>query len=455
MRRWYSWIAVAVILIGVLFWGVGEWNNRQRVANALESNYQRDFYTVLNQVGQLESLLSKGLVSSSPRQQVFFLTEVWSRATMAQATLGQLPFMELNLAKSRKFLAQLGDYAYVIAKKIAGGEQLEDQQREQLQKFYLEIKEYGTVLRQAERELNATGYRWAQAMNKPIFKKIGSDISKDESEKFDGIKDMEQRFDGLPSLIYDGPFSDEEGKGEPKGLTRQKEAITPKEAEQIAEDFVNQGEAWNYKAVRNNEVNGNIPAFGITLDGRGNRGLVTADVSVQSGQVLAFLNSRPVSESKISKGEAEEKAQSFLEERKLEGLEKTYSVTENNTCWIVFAAKEEGVRLYPDQVKIQVALDDGEIIGFDGMMYYMNHHKRELPEPKLSRKEAMEKLSPKLTVKSNRLALIPLSGNREILTYEFLTEYQGEDYLVYINALTGDEENILKLILAPQGELAI
>lgn len=455
MRRWYTWAVAAVILAGVLFLSYGEWNNRQRLANALESNYQRDFYTVLNQVGQLEALLSKGLVSSAPKQQVFFLTEVWGRANTAQATLGQLPFMELNLAKSRKFLAQLGDYAYVMAKKVANGEQLEPQQREQLQAFYQEVKEYGKVLRQAEKELHETGYRWAQAMQKPVFKKIGSDVAQVEQDKFDGIKDMEQRFDGLPTLIYDGPFSDGEGKGEPKSLEEQKEEVTQKEAEKIAEDFVNQGEAWDYKAIRSNEINGNLPAYGITLDGRGNPGMVTVDVSVQGGQVLSFLNSRFVTERRIDKELAEEKAQAFLEEKKLKGFEKTYGITENNTHWMVFATKEAGVRLYPDQVKVQVALDDGEIIGFDGMMYFMNHHKRELPAPELSRKEAMGKLSQELTVKSSRLALIPLSGNREVLTYEFLVEHQGEDYLVYINALTGDEENILKLILASQGELTI
>ncbi len=455
MARWYKWVLVAIVLAGIAFFSYGEWNNRQRLANALESNYQRDFYTVLNQVGQLEALLSKGLVSNAPGQQVFFLTEVWGRANTAQSTLGQLPFMELNLAKSRKFLAQLGDYAYVMAKKVANGEQLATQQRDQLLAFQQEVKEYAKALRQAEKELHETGYRWAEAMNKPVLKRIGTDIAEQEQDKLIGFKDMEQRFEGMPTLIYDGPLSDGVGREEPKGLPDDKEKITQKEAERAAEEFVNQGGDWNYEAIRSSEINGNLPAFGVTLDGRGNPGMITCDVSSQGGQVLAFLNSRFVDENRLSKEEAEEKALSFLEKKEFLGLEQTFGITENNTHWLVFTVKEGGVRLYPDQIKLQVALDDGEIIGFDGMMYFMNHHKRELPEPKLSSKEAMNKLSPDLTVKSNRLALIPLSGNKEVLTYEFLVEYHDEDYLVYINALTGDEENILKLIIAPEGELTI
>ena len=49
-----------------------------------------DFHLVVDQVGQLEALLEKGLVSGSP-QQIFLLTEIW-RNNAAQSALGQLPY---------------------------------------------------------------------------------------------------------------------------------------------------------------------------------------------------------------------------------------------------------------------------------------------------------------------------------------------------------------------------
>ena len=48
-------------------------------------------------------------------------------------------------------------------------------------------------------------------------------------------------------------------------------------------------------------------------------------------------------------------------------------------------------------------------------------------------------------VSEGRLALIPLRGNREVLTYEFECEADGT-YFVYIDALTGREANILYVI---------
>lgn len=454
MGRWYGWLIAGLLAVAVITLGFGQWRNQQRMANALESGYQRDFYTVLDQVEQLEALLGKGLVSASSRQQVFLLTEVWSRANTAQSALGQLPFTELNLSASRKFLAQMGDYAYSMAKRVAGGRELEPEHKEQLQRFYREVQEYGRVLHRTEQELHAQGYRWGTAV--AGMSPLGRQVPKTQgaAAQLDGLKEMDQRFDGLPVLIYDGPYSDQVGATEPKGLAGAAK-ISGAEAEKRAEEFVNQRDDGHYRAVRTAEVEGSISAYGVTLDGRERPGIVTVDVSIQGGKILSFLNSRPIEEANLSGEEAERKAESFLADRGFANMEKTYAITEGNSRWIVYAAKEGDIRLYPDQVKVQVALDDGEIVGFEGMMYYLNHHRRNLPEPELTQKEAAQKLADHLEVKSGRLALIPLAGGREVLTYEFIVDFEGKTYLIYINALNGEEENILKLVESPQGELTI
>ena len=48
------------------------------------------------------------------------------------------------------------------------------------------------------------------------------------------------------------------------------------------------------------------------------------------------------------------------------------------------------------------------------------------------------------------LALIPLDATREVLTYEFECE-SGGTYFVYIDAMTGEESNILYVIDSEQG----
>ena len=51
-----------------------------------------------------------------------------------------------------------------------------------------------------------------------------------------------------------------------------------------------------------------------------------------------------------------------------------------------------------------------------------------------------------MTLVGERLVLIPTPSAAELLCYEFHIELRQDPYLVYINALNGEEEVILKLL---------
>ena len=61
-----------------------------------------------------------------------------------------------------------------------------------------------------------------------------------------------------------------------------------------------------------------------------------------------------------------------------------------------------------------------------------------------------------LTVNKNQLALIPSDGGQEILCHEFnCTSPNGKKILVYVNAQTGNEEDILILYESEKGTLTM
>ena len=65
---------------------------------------------------------------------------------------------------------------------------------------------------------------------------------------------------------------------------------------------------------------------------------------------------------------------------------------------------------------------------------------------------ALEKLvNPKLELKSTNLAIIPTEWNTEILCWELKGRTEDNDFLVYINAKTGEEEDILMIINSDEG----
>lgn len=60
-----------------------------------------------------------------------------------------------------------------------------------------------------------------------------------------------------------------------------------------------------------------------------------------------------------------------------------------------------------------------------------------------------------LQLKVAGLAIIPNEINEEVLTYEFKGVVEEREYLIYINALTGAEEQVLIILNTPGGKLTM
>ena len=123
---------------------------------------------------------------------------------------------------------------------------------------------------------------------------------------------------------------------------------------------------------------------------------------------------------------------------------------------MLFRSKQGNVAIYPDQVKLKIALDDGSIIGIESEKFLVSHvEKREMVAPKITEAKAQEKVGKRLKINKISLAIIPTETNKEVLCYEFLGSYKGKDFIVYINASTGYEQRIIEIIDTPNGKLTI
>lgn len=192
--------------------------------------------------------------------------------------------------------------------------------------------------------------------------------------------------------------------------------------------------------------------FSVQLDNASEEMSTYIAVAKQGGHVIWMRNPRSASEEKLSIDQAQRKAQEFLKGLGFENMEVNYHQKYNGGILFNFALTEEDVTIYPDLVKVKVALDNGEIIAFDSTAYYTSHQDRDIPSPALSLEEARAKLRDDFEVNSSRLAIIP-KGKNEILCYEFKGTYMGDEFIVYVNAENGREEDILQLVIDENGTL--
>ncbi|MBO5713804.1 MAG: germination protein YpeB [Clostridia bacterium] len=125
----------------------------------------------------------------------------------------------------------------------------------------------------------------------------------------------------------------------------------------------------------------------------------------------------------------------------------------NNVYTVNLAYSIQGVPVYSDLVKVRVCADSGKILGMEAMTYYTNHTERVVKTPTLTVQQAQEKVSSTITIDTTRLSIVPIGNSSERLAYEFSGENNGDTYYVYIDAETGAQLQMFKVINSNNGTL--
>ena len=157
---------------------------------------------------------------------------------------------------------------------------------------------------------------------------------------------------------------------------------------------------------------------------------------------------------KINEDDADKIAQDFLNSKGFKSLEKTYFIKRAGIMTINYAYEQDGVIIYPDLIKVKIALDDGEVLGLETTGYLNNHEKRSINKSNIiSEKEAAKALSSNLNIESSRLAIIPTEFRTEIFCWELKGKIEEREFLLYVNAKTGRVEDILIVVQNENGIL--
>ncbi|MCD7741180.1 MAG: germination protein YpeB [Ruminococcus sp.] len=409
--------------------------------NLIKSSYVHALEELSEAADNINSTLEKQLYAGTAAQQSELSSKLYTQASAAKAAMAQLPLQRLNLDNTYKLLSQIGNYAQSLAEKTSDGEELTDDEYENLKTLYSYSENLSDQMWSIEQSVSAGEI--------DIYSVSDSDIDEDSELSFtDGFSELEKGYENYPTLIYDGPFSDH---------IMEKEPSMTKDAEQISESKALERASMILNISSNDlcsvtEREGNLPCYIFTDENEE----ISCAVTMQGGYVSYFLKSRQPTVTNLTLTEAVEKAEDFIYQSGYGNMKVTYYEQMQSTVVVNFAYTIDEITCYTDLIKVTVALDDGEILGFEADGYLVNHQKRAFPDETLSVLECEKQLSPYLTCESKSKALIPTDGENEVYCYEFKCKAEnGREVLVYINAQTGKEEQILILIESESGTLAI
>ena len=440
-------LSIIVVLVSILIiMGLYIYKKQRDYRQASENSYNMAFFELVDYVQNVNTYLAKALISSSSEQGAETLTNVWREANLAGAYLAQIPINSNELENTAKFLNQVSEYSYSLSRKNIKGEKLSDEDMKKLEELRKYSNDLENTLNQLSADLNDGRIKWGELTKKgnAVFATQVSNISKDS------FGNMEENFHEYSGLIYDGAFSEHITSAEKKGLTG--ENIDENEAENIAKKFIGEDKIDEITSNGKSE-NGNIISYDFSAKLKDEDRVISISVSEKGGHIVYMNSNRDINAEIISQEEADKLGKKFLDEHGFKNMKETYYLKQNGIVTINYAYLQDEVTVYSDLIKLKVALDNGEILGIETTGYLNSHEERNIGDIKISKEDATKNLNKKLDIKSENLAIIPTEWKTEILCWEFKGTIDGMDFLVYVNANTGKEEDILLIINTPNGTL--
>ncbi len=428
---WY--LLVAIVFLAAVIFFINRDMQAEEFENEIRMDYQRCFTEAVQYVDDLQLSLEKSKFVNDPGQMMRLSGEIYRQATSAAANLALLPLKTEPLEHLNEFLNQVGNYAYSLSFKMLEGEKITEEE-------YLNLK-------------NLEGYA----------KSVAAALDKNLEDLYNGTLDIRKTAEGstpsgidqvlgeietqlhdYPALIYDGPFSSHLTDRKPLFL----EGMNEISAEEALNKVKKLSKRENLEVV---EEKGNLPAFYVY----DKDGTFSAAITKKGGYLLSYLDDRTVADATVGIADAKVAASTFLESMGFKNMKESYYEIISDVALINYAATQEGYTLYPDLIKVKVALDTGEVVGCETRGYLMYHKERDIPKIKVSEEEAKGKINSHVEILSASLAVVPSESGSESFCWQIEGALDGRHCLIYVNTQTGAEEKLFILIESETGTLAV
>ena len=424
-------------------------NNFKIQKQLVQDEYNKSMYQVVSYMNNVEVELEKLEITSTDNLKITTLADIWRKSNLAKTNLESLPVTQDSLQNASKYLAQLSDFSYSVIKQIIRGEKITDRQYEDIAKMHDSSREFSNVLSSIYNDLNTGKIKWDE------LSKIGENKLEDTniSDEVSNIDKINKTFLEYEGLIYDGAFSNHILTQDPKYLS-----------DKIVEEAVARESIYNiFDTSKVEEINyigessGRIELYNYDVKLKYEEFSRSVSITKKDAKLYLMLSDRRVLNENISLDEAKKAGVDFLNSIGYGEMVDTYYLKVENMAIINYVAKQNDVIMYPDLIKVKIALDTGEVLSVEAQGYIFNHTKRELEDltPYISVDTAREKINNNIEIIKEDIAIIPTESMNEVLAYEFKGKVYDREFLVYINAKNGIEEKILLILDTPGGILTM
>lgn len=398
----------------------------------LENNYTKSFYEVVSNINDLEVDMSKIVATTSIDSQRELLMNINQTSSLAVGNLSNLPLNYQEIGGLNKLLNTTSGFSYSLLLDNYNGSSISSEDFSQISSIHSRIREI-------QYDLNS----FISGLNHDYSILDNLDYSNMDNSEYDaGLINTESSKTEIPSLIYDGPFSDTTLNKEIKGLGDKEYTVS--EVEEYL-DSIYSGFAIYYLG----ESSGKFETYNFEIKGNVDLYVSVTKVGCKLLTITAYGDG---GEAKLNTDEGVTLAETFAKDA---GFENMYSVWEQvtgNILYVNLAPIKNKVICYSDIVKVKVDLSLGLVVGWEASAYATNHVDRDFTSS-IGLVDAMLTLSPELNVIERNMCIIPDKFVGELSAFEFICEWKDYTYYIYIDSNSGKEVNILRVIETNNGNL--
>ncbi|GGA61150.1 germination protein YpeB [Ornithinibacillus halotolerans] len=436
MLRWITIVVLAVGVAGTAAWGYKEHQDKNAILIQAENTYQRAFHELTYNLDMMHDKIGTAIAMNSRERLSPQLADIWRLTSESLSNVGQLPLSLLPFNKTEEFLSDIGDFTYRTAIRDLEKDPLSDEELNTLKDLYAQAGDIKDELRQVQHTALENNLRWMD-----VQLALATEDEQADNTIIDGFKTVEKKIEGYAEGNVDSSISGTSSEKHKYENISGKD-ISEKEALVYSRDLFNVKEEKNLRITGTGD-GADIPLYSVSYnDGNKNAYL---DLTQKGGHPITLLVDREVKEKKISLNEGYKIAEQYIQEHDFESMELLNSSEYGNIGIYSFIYNQDGVRVFADAIEVKVALDNGDILGLTANNYFLNHHVRDIPKPKLSSEEARNYVNPNVDIQEEYLAVITNELGEEVVTYEFLGILGDDTYRIFINAMNGAEEMVEKL----------
>lgn len=415
MKRSLLWPLLTALLALILaVFGAAGAARAQQARHTLSEMYLSALDDAAEELESLALSLEKLLVSADVTQEAVLLSRISQSGENILCALSRLPVDHDALTGTLSFANRLSDHATMLLARTVAEGPLSADDRTQLDSELAACRRLSGELTLARQTLTAGAFALTLA-DSPIT---------------------------YPEPVYTGRYG--QAHRDPVGLTGR--TIGEAEAITAAERFLQLSVPG--RVTCGGIRSGPMAAFLLTaqLDD------LTVDLAVteQGGHLLWMTPGAARFDAVLSEEECVSRCTARMPALGFDALTPVWQEVSGGMLSVTLAPVQEGAVLYADLVRAQVRMDTGEVIGLDASAYLSCHAPRTLSAPALSRSEAAALLSPEVQVLASQRCLLP-TYDAEVLCYEFRVRRDDVTYLIFLDAATGREVLIRRIVFTPGG----